>query len=92
MSGSSRFFYLLVIFLFGSKLQVFLHVVDVSNTQAVRAFAERFLSQNNKVDVLVNNAGILAVDRRLSPDGIEETLAVALGALQHFTAVYFVFP
>jgi dehydrogenase/reductase SDR family protein 12 len=41
----------------------------------VREFAERFVADEPRLDVLVNNAGLLASDRVSSPDGIELTLA-----------------
>lgn len=57
---------------------VHLHKVDVSSIASVRDFADAFLAKNTKVDVLVNNAGILPVERELSADGMESCLAVAL--------------
>jgi NAD(P)-dependent dehydrogenase (short-subunit alcohol dehydrogenase family) len=37
----------------------------------VREFAQSFLKTDQKVDMLVNNAGILFTDRENSVDGIE---------------------
>jgi len=48
---------------------------DLSDLQSVRQFAERFAAQAEQLDVLVNNAGVLAASRALSPDGIELTFA-----------------
>ncbi len=48
---------------------------DLGDLGSVRAFAERFLSAGRRLDVLVNNAGVLLGERRLSPDGIELTFA-----------------
>mmetsp|Transcript_72729 Transcript_72729/g.117971 ORF Transcript_72729/g.117971 Transcript_72729/m.117971 type:complete len:338 (+) Transcript_72729:126-1139(+) len=67
--------------------QVYLHAVDVSSIASVRAFSESFLANNKKIDVLVNNAGILAVDREQSEDGIESCLAVALGGTYLLTSL-----
>src|SRR6201995_398567 len=50
-------------------------VCDLSRLESVRAFAEQFTSGASRLDVLVNNAGILTQSRELSADGIELTLA-----------------
>jgi dehydrogenase/reductase SDR family protein 12 len=44
---------------------------DVSNLEAVRAFAEAFSARHPRLDVLVNNAGVMPDDRSSSPDGHE---------------------
>ncbi len=48
---------------------------DLSNLESVRQFAERFLDRAPRLDVLVNNAGVMTDERALSADGIELTLA-----------------
>lgn len=48
---------------------------DLSDLKAVREFAERFSGEASRLDVLVNNAGALLGERRLSVDGIELTFA-----------------
>ena len=48
---------------------------DLSRLDAVRQFAERFATEASRLDVLVNNAGVLTPERQLSADGIELTLA-----------------
>ncbi len=48
---------------------------DLSDLQSVRRFAERFTAQAERLDVLVNNAGVLSAERTVSPDGIELTFA-----------------
>lgn len=53
-----------------------LAVLDVSDLRAVRAFVEG--QAPPRVDVLVHNAGALLPERRLSPDGLEQTLATHL--------------
>eukprot|EP00802_Teleaulax_amphioxeia_P017649 Tamp_17813.p1 GENE.Tamp_17813~~Tamp_17813.p1 ORF type:complete len:379 (-),score=70.15 Tamp_17813:231-1340(-) len=67
--------------------QVFLHVVDVASIQSVREFAQKFLQTHPKVDMLVNNAGILVTEREHSADGIESCLAVALGGTYLLTGL-----
>lgn len=48
---------------------------DLSDLGAVRAFAERFLAEEPRLHVLVNNAGFLPAERAESVDGIELTFA-----------------
>jgi dehydrogenase/reductase SDR family member 12 len=48
---------------------------DLSEKRSVRRFAERFAAGTARLDVLVNNAGVLTPERRLSDDGLELTLA-----------------
>ena len=43
--------------------------------ESVRRFAKRFAAEAPRLDVLVNNAGVLTQERELSADGIELTLA-----------------
>jgi hypothetical protein len=45
----------------------------LSDLQSVRQFAARFTAQAERLDVLVNNAGVLTAARAVSPDGIELT-------------------
>jgi len=54
-----------------------LHVelCDLSRPESVRRFAERFTGETQRLDVLVNNAGVLTQEREVSADGIEITLA-----------------
>ena len=48
---------------------------DLSDLGSVRRFAEEFLAREQRLDVLVNNAGVLPAARTLSADGIELTFA-----------------
>jgi NAD(P)-dependent dehydrogenase (short-subunit alcohol dehydrogenase family) len=50
-------------------------VCDLGDLAAVRAFAESFNARHTRLDVLVNNAGVMMPRRELSPDGIELTFA-----------------
>jgi len=55
--------------------EVALELCDLSELTAIRGFAERFSTQEARLDVLVNNAGVLTGERTLSADGIELTFA-----------------
>jgi dehydrogenase/reductase SDR family member 12 len=48
---------------------------DLSDMRSVRRFAGEFADRSPRLDVLVNNAGVLTRERSLSADGIELTLA-----------------
>jgi NAD(P)-dependent dehydrogenase (short-subunit alcohol dehydrogenase family) len=50
-------------------------VCDLSELESVRQFAGRFGDQAARLDVLVNNAGVMTEARAVSADGIELTLA-----------------
>ncbi len=50
-------------------------VADMADFESVRRFADRFMADNRRLDVLVHNAGALHRDFRQAPDGTELTLA-----------------
>lgn len=55
--------------------QVAVELCDISDLGSVRAFAERFAAGEDRLDVLVHNAGVLPPQRTLTDDGIELTFA-----------------
>lgn len=64
----------------GADVQV--ELCDLSDLAAVRDFAARFSAKEQRLDVLVNNAGVLPAERTPSVDGIE--LAFATNVLGPF--------
>ena len=58
------------------------YLADLSSLGEVRGMAERILSEHDRLDVLINNAGIIAQERKESGDGNELTFAV--NHLSHF--------
>jgi NAD(P)-dependent dehydrogenase (short-subunit alcohol dehydrogenase family) len=56
--------------------------LDLASFASIRAFAERVLDQYDRLDVLVNNAGGLLSQRRLTREGHEMTFGV--NHLGHF--------
>src|SRR5215208_5290412 len=64
----------------GERARVYL--ADLSSLGAVRDLAERIVLGEERLDVLVNNAGIISRERRVSEDGVELTFAV--NYLSHF--------
>jgi NAD(P)-dependent dehydrogenase (short-subunit alcohol dehydrogenase family) len=56
--------------------------LDVASLASVRSFAERFLREHPRLDVLVNNAGVMAIPRRETVDGFE--MQIGTNHLGHF--------
>jgi len=48
---------------------------DLGDYEQVRALADAVLSEHDRVDILIHNAGALANDRHDAPDGTEATVA-----------------
>lgn len=57
-------------------------VFDLSSLASVRAGAAEILRRFDRIDVLVNNAGVVLSDRQLTSDGLEATFVV--NHLGHF--------
>ncbi|MBK9780975.1 MAG: SDR family NAD(P)-dependent oxidoreductase [Anaerolineales bacterium] len=49
---------------------------DLSAQANVHALAEQFKARYERLDVLINNAGLAASERKLTEDGIESNFAV----------------
>ena len=49
---------------------------DLSLPSQVRAVARSFRAENERLDVLFNNAGALFIDRQLTEDGLERTFSI----------------
>jgi NAD(P)-dependent dehydrogenase (short-subunit alcohol dehydrogenase family) len=58
------------------------YLADLSSLGDVRGLAERILSEHERLDLLINNAGIISQEREESGDGHELTFAV--NRLSHF--------
>ena len=66
------------------------YLADHSSLAAVGGLADRILSEHDRLDVLVNNAGIIARERRESEDGYE--LSFAVNYLSHFVHTRLLLP
>ncbi|MFG2640184.1 oxidoreductase [Streptomyces sp. NPDC048370] len=64
----------------GARLDV--RLLDLADLDSVRAFAHRLRAEHPRLDVLVNNAGVMAPPRTLSAQGHE--LQFAANHLGHF--------
>jgi NAD(P)-dependent dehydrogenase (short-subunit alcohol dehydrogenase family) len=68
------------------------YLADLSSLEEVRRLAAQVLSENDRLDVLVNNAGVAlpGTERHLSKDGHELTFAV--NYLSHFLVTMLLLP
>jgi NAD(P)-dependent dehydrogenase (short-subunit alcohol dehydrogenase family) len=66
------------------------YMADLSSLEAVRNLADRILSNEDRLDVLVNNAGIIVRERKESEDGYELTFAV--NYVSHFLLTRLLLP
>jgi NAD(P)-dependent dehydrogenase (short-subunit alcohol dehydrogenase family) len=66
------------------------YLADFSSLVRVRSLAERVLSDHDRLDALVNNAGVIVRERRESEDGYELTFAV--NYLAHFLLTNLLLP
>ncbi len=73
-----------------SSQKVGSYLADLSSLAAVRDLAERILSDYDRLDVLVNNAGIIVQERKESDEGYELTFAV--NYLSHFLLTNLLLP
>jgi NAD(P)-dependent dehydrogenase (short-subunit alcohol dehydrogenase family) len=64
------------------QARVELAALDLGSLASVRAFAESFLASHDGLDLLLNNAGVMAPPRRETADGFELQLGTNL--LGHF--------
>lgn len=67
-----------------------LEALDLSSLESVRAFAERFLAHHPALDVLVNNAGVMALPYAKTQDGFE--MQVGTNHLGHFALSALLWP
>ena len=66
------------------------YLADLSSLGEVRRMAERVLAEEERLDVLINNAGVIVGERRESEDGYELTFAV--NYLAHFLLTRLLLP
>jgi NAD(P)-dependent dehydrogenase (short-subunit alcohol dehydrogenase family) len=66
------------------------YLADFSSLGEVRGLAKRMLAEEERLDVLVNNAGVIVPDRKESEDGYELTFAV--NYLSHFLLTSLLLP
>lgn len=72
------------------KADVRVMALDVSELGSVRRFAERALAELPRLDLLINNAGVMAIPQARTADGFEMQLAV--NHLGHFALTGLLLP
>jgi NAD(P)-dependent dehydrogenase (short-subunit alcohol dehydrogenase family) len=65
----------------GGELE--LGLFDLASMQSVKAFAEKFIAKENRLDLLINNAGVMIPPASKSEDGFE--LQFGVNFIGHFT-------
>jgi NAD(P)-dependent dehydrogenase (short-subunit alcohol dehydrogenase family) len=66
------------------------YLADFSSLNQVRSLAEWVLSDHDRLDALVNNAGVIVQERKESEDGYE--LIFAINYLAHFLLTHLLLP
>lgn len=61
---------------------IFNRTLDLNSLESVRTFANNFLNEESKLDILINNAGVMATPKLLTKDGYE--LQFGVNHLGHF--------
>jgi NAD(P)-dependent dehydrogenase (short-subunit alcohol dehydrogenase family) len=64
--------------------------LDLSRLSSVRTFAEKTLTEHERIDLLINNAGIMIPPLRLTEDGVESQFAT--NHLGHFALTGLLLP
>jgi NAD(P)-dependent dehydrogenase (short-subunit alcohol dehydrogenase family) len=67
-----------------------LEELDLASLSSVRSFAERFRAKHDGLDLLINNAGVMAAPRRFTDDGFE--LHLGTNHLGHFALANLLLP
>lgn len=64
--------------------------LDTGNLKSVRQFANAVSSKYAKIDILINNAGVMATPYHLTEDGFESQFAI--NYLGHFLLTHLLLP
>jgi len=74
-----------------SSAKVEVRILDVADLDSVRRFATEFLSEDKPLDLLINNAGVMALpERRTTPQGFE--MQFGTNHLGHFALTGLLLP
>lgn len=58
-------------------------IVDLASLNSVRKFAQEFLNHNTKLDILINNAGVMMPPRQKPKTALNLSLVSTLSAILH---------
>lgn len=70
--------------------QLEFHALDLADLASVHMFARRFLAGHGRLDVLCNNAGVMALPQRTTKDGFE--MQIGTNHLGHFALTALLMP
>ncbi|MEM9820066.1 MAG: SDR family oxidoreductase [Bacteroidota bacterium] len=56
--------------------KVFLQMIDLASMQSVRKAAQELLDHHQRIDVLINNAGLIKMEKHLTEDGFDTIFGV----------------
>lgn len=59
-----------------SNRDIHLMLCDLANMEDIRRFTDEFKEKFNRLDVLINNAGLISLKRNVTVDGLEEQFGV----------------
>ncbi|ESN93390.1 hypothetical protein HELRODRAFT_88758 [Helobdella robusta] len=59
-----------------SNVNIYCRKLDLASLQSIREFVQSFENSESRLDILINNAGVLCKDRSVTSDGFELTLGV----------------
>lgn len=68
------------------KAQVEVRELDLADTCSIRAFAQKFLSEVDRLHILINNAGVMMCPYTKTVDGFE--MHIGVNHLGHFLLTY----
>ncbi|MBD3581920.1 oxidoreductase [Flavobacterium selenitireducens] len=74
----------------GSKGRLEIGMLDLSDLESVRNFAQAFKARHDKLDILINNAGIMLTPEAKTKQGFE--LQFGVNFLSHFALTALLFP
>ncbi|GIP40674.1 hypothetical protein J31TS4_39540 [Paenibacillus sp. J31TS4] len=60
----------------GNSITVDVFIADMSSQRSIRRAANEILAKCPRIDILINNAGAMFLDHKLTEDGLEMTWAV----------------